>query len=82
MEKKKKKQQQKKTKKKNKKKTSSPYLSVIGHSKMELKDVDFSFKNENNETDQGDCLTAFGYFKEMNNFFYMDNCCGLSISCL
>ena len=25
---------------------------------------------ENNETDQGDCLTAFGCFKEMNNFFY------------
>ena len=43
---------------------------------MELTDVDFSFQNfcwlfENNETDQGHCLTAFGYFKEMNNFFYI-----------
>ena len=53
-----------------------PYLSLIGHSKMELTDVDFSFQKfhwlfENNETDQGDCLTAFEYFKEMNNFFYI-----------
>ena len=36
---------------------------------MELTDVDFSFQKfhwllENNETDQGDCLTAFGFFKE------------------
>ena len=54
--------------------TLSPYLYLIGHSEMELTDVDFSFQNfhwlfENNETDQGDCLTAFDYFKEMNNFF-------------
>ena len=51
-------------------------ISLIGHSKMELTDVDFSFQKfhwlfENNETDQGDCLTAFDYFKEMNNFFYI-----------
>ena len=56
--------------------TSSPYISLIGHNKMELTDVDFSFQKfywlfENNETDQGHCLTAFGYFKEMNNFFYI-----------
>ena len=58
---------------------------------MELTDVDFSFQVfhwlfENNEPDQGDCLTAFDYFKELNNFFYiklhLDDCCGLSISCL
>ena len=41
---------------------------------MELTDVDFSFKKfigcmKIMETDQGDYLTAFGYFKEMNNFF-------------
>ena len=51
-------------------------ISLIGHSQMELTDVDFYFQNfhwlfENNETDQGDCLTAFGYFKEMSNFFYI-----------
>ena len=51
-------------------------LSLIGQSKVELTDVDFSFKKihwlfENNETDQGDSLTAFGYFKEMHNFFYI-----------
>ena len=56
--------------------TSLPYLTPIGHSKMELTDVDFSFQNfhwlfENNEIDQGDFLTAFGYFKEMNIFFYI-----------
>ena len=59
---------------------------------MELTDVDFSFQKfywlfENNETDQGHCLTAFGYFKEMNNIFsifglHLDGCCGLSVSCL
>ena len=43
---------------------------------MELTDVDFSFLKihwlfENTETDQGDCLTVFNYFKEMNNFFYI-----------
>ena len=43
---------------------------------MELTDVDFSFQKfhwlfENNETNQGYCLTAFGYFKEMNNVFYI-----------
>ena len=47
--------------------TSSPHIPLIGHSKMELTDVDFSFQKfhrllENNETDQGDCLTAFGHF--------------------
>ena len=41
-----------------------------------MTDVDFSFQKfhwlfESNETDQGDCLTAFGYFKEINNFFYI-----------
>ena len=46
---------------------------------MELTDVDFSFQKfywlfENNETDQGDCSTAFGCFKKKtNNFFlYLD----------
>ena len=57
---------------------------------MKLTDVDFSFQKnhwlfENNETDQGDCLTAFGFFLEMNNFFSILklDCCGLStcISC-
>ena len=48
--------------------TSSPYISLICHSKMELTDVAFCFQKfhwllENNETDQVDCLTAFGYFK-------------------
>ena len=54
----------------------SPYLSLIGHSKVELTDVDISFKKknhwlfDNNETDQGaDCLTDFEYVNEMNNFF-------------
>ena len=42
--------------------TSLPYISLI-----ELTDVNFSSKIfhwlfENNETDQGDCLTVFGYF--------------------
>ena len=59
---------------------------------MELTDVDFSVQKfhwlfENNETDQGTSLTAFGYFKEMNIFFsiftlHLDDCCGLSIFCL
>ena len=31
----------------------------------------FHWLFENNETDQGDCLTTFGYLKEMNNFFYI-----------
>ena len=46
-------------------------VSLIGHSKMELTDVDFSFHwlFENNEKDQDNCLTAFDYFKEMNIFF-------------
>ena len=48
----------------------------LGHSKMELTDVDFSFPKfhwlfESNETNQGYCLTAFGYFKEMNSLFYI-----------
>ena len=42
-------------------------------SDSELTDVDFSFQKfhwlfENNETNQGYRLTAFGYFKEMNNY--------------
>ena len=52
-------------------------MSLIGRSKMELTDVNFSFKEfhrlfENIETDLGDCLTSFVYFKEMNTFFYMN----------
>ena len=44
------------------------------HSKMELTDADFSFQKfhwlfANTETDKSDCLTAFGYFKEMNIFY-------------
>ena len=43
---------------------------------MELTDVDFSSQKlhglfENDETEQGACLTAFSYFKEMNKFFYV-----------
>ena len=43
---------------------------------MELTNVNFSLQKiywlfENNETDQGHCLTAFGYLKEMNIFFYI-----------
>ena len=58
---------------------------------MELTDVDFSFQKfhwlfENNETDQGDCLTAFDYFKEMTTFsvfkLHLDDCYVLSVSCL
>ena len=55
--------------------TASPcYISLIGYIKMELTVVDFSFRKfhwllENNETAQGNCLTAFDYFQEMNNFF-------------
>ena len=72
--------------------TSSPHTPLIGHSKMKLTDVDFSFPKfhwllENNEADQADCLTAFGYFKGMNNFFsifklHLDDCFELSVSCL
>ena len=72
--------------------TSSPNIPQIGHSKMKLTDVDFSFQKihwlfENYEADQDDCLTAFGDFKEINNFFsifklQVDDSCGLSISCL
>ena len=51
---------------------------------MELTDVDFSFQKfhwllTNTETDQVDCLTAFGYFKEMNNFFLFLNCTRMTV---
>ena len=64
--------------------TSAPHLSLIGQSKMELTDVDFSFQKfhwlfERIETDQGDCLTAFDYFKEMNNFFLYLNCTWMTV---
>ena len=54
--------------------TSSRYIPVIGHSKMELTDVDFSFpKNhwlfENNEPGQGPCLERFGLFKRNEQLF-------------
>ena len=56
--------------------TSSPHIPLISHSKMKLTDVDFSFQKfhwlfKNNAADQGGCLTAFGYFKEMKNFSYI-----------
>ena len=43
------------------------HTSLIGHSKMELTDVDFSFQKfhwlyENNETDQGDFFDSFWSF--------------------
>ena len=59
------------------------YVSLIGHSNMELTDVDFSqFQKfhwlfENIETDQDYCLTSFVCFKEMNTFFYLHDSCEL-----
>ena len=60
------------------------FLSLIGASEMELTDVDFSFQKfhwllANTETDPVDCLTAFGYFKEMNNFFLFFNCTRMTV---
>ena len=64
--------------------TSSHYVALIGHSKMSLTDVDFSFQTfhwlfENDETDQGDCLTVFDYFKETNNFYLYLNCTWMTV---
>ena len=53
---------------------------------MELTGVDFSFQKfywlfGNNETDQGDCLSAFGYFKKINIFLSL-NCTCITVNFL
>ena len=49
--------------------TSSPHISLIGHSKMELTDVDFSFQKfhwlfESNEANKGYFLTTLAILKK------------------